>query len=124
MNNAVHCIVVSNTTTPQHNVDDARSQVEDPLEEANKIAEEIASRSPDSVALTKQLLNDTWNNMAEKVRSGKEVASPHPPLTLLQMESASQIAYTASFAHAGRPRARVGAAEEAPTLLEPDGGVR
>ncbi|GMI30309.1 hypothetical protein TeGR_g2319 [Tetraparma gracilis] len=34
--------------------------VEDPLEEAVKVAREIAARSPDSVALTKKLFQDAW----------------------------------------------------------------
>jgi enoyl-CoA hydratase/carnithine racemase len=34
--------------------------VEDPFEEALKVAKEIVERSPDSVALTKKLFQDTW----------------------------------------------------------------
>mmetsp|Transcript_4308 Transcript_4308/g.9287 ORF Transcript_4308/g.9287 Transcript_4308/m.9287 type:complete len:361 (-) Transcript_4308:67-1149(-) len=34
--------------------------VEDPMEEALKVAEEIAERSPDSVASTKELFQSTW----------------------------------------------------------------
>ncbi|GMH66144.1 hypothetical protein TrST_g11446 [Triparma strigata] len=40
--------------------------VDDHMAEANTIAEELVKRSPDAVALTKQLLNETWNNMSEK----------------------------------------------------------
>ncbi|KAL9187076.1 hypothetical protein ACHAXT_010796 [Thalassiosira profunda] len=34
--------------------------VDDPMEEARKVAKEIAERSPDSVALTKELFQTTW----------------------------------------------------------------
>ena len=34
--------------------------VDDPMEEAMKVAEEIIERSPDSVALTKEMFQSTW----------------------------------------------------------------
>lgn len=34
--------------------------VDDPMEEAMKVAKEIVERSPDSVAATKELFNNTW----------------------------------------------------------------
>lgn len=40
--------------------------VDDPLEEAKKVASELASRSPDAIALTKKLLQETWIDMNEK----------------------------------------------------------
>ena len=40
--------------------------VDDPLEEAKKVASELASRSPDAVALTKKLFQETWIDMNEK----------------------------------------------------------
>lgn len=40
--------------------------VEDPMEEAQKVAKELASRSPDAVALTKKLFQETWVDMNEK----------------------------------------------------------
>ncbi|GMH57146.1 hypothetical protein TrRE_jg6724 [Triparma retinervis] len=40
--------------------------VEEPMVEAQKVAEELASRSPDAVALTKKLFQETWIDMNEK----------------------------------------------------------
>ena len=40
--------------------------VQDPLEEAMKVARELSGRSPDSVALTKRLFQETWRQNSEK----------------------------------------------------------
>ncbi|GMH51785.1 hypothetical protein TL16_g01084 [Triparma laevis f. inornata] len=40
--------------------------VDDHMAEAMDVAEQIVKRSPDAVALTKRLFNETWNNMSEE----------------------------------------------------------
>jgi len=40
--------------------------VDDPFEESLKVAKEIAARSPDSVALTKKLFQETWTCSEEE----------------------------------------------------------